>query len=45
MASQESHLQKELLRLEEENLHLNLRIEQLSLETPRLRDRVQHLEK
>jgi len=31
--------------LEEENLHLRLQIEQLQLETPRLRDRVQHLQK
>lgn len=45
MAKQESEYQKEVVRLEEENLHLRLQIEQLQLETPRLRDRVQHLQK
>lgn len=45
MAAQESEFQKEVIRLEEENLHLRMQIEQLQLETPRLRDRVQHLQK
>jgi len=45
MATQENKLQKELLRLEEENLYLKLQMEQLRLDTPRLRDRVQHLQK
>jgi len=45
MALKESQLQKEIRRLEEDNLHLNLQIEQLRLDTPRLRDRVQHLQR
>ncbi|ODN05415.1 hypothetical protein Ocin01_01256, partial [Orchesella cincta] len=45
MAAHESEFQKEIIRLEEENLHLRLQMEQLQLETPRLRDRVQHLQK
>ncbi len=45
MAASEAALQKEIITLEEENLHLKLQIEQLRLDTPRLRDRVQHLQK
>jgi len=45
MAATEESMQKEIIHLEEENLHLKLQIEQLRLDTPRLRDRVQHLQK
>ncbi|XP_021960542.2 centrosomal protein of 290 kDa [Folsomia candida] len=45
MSLREAHVQKEIRRLEEDNLYLNLQIEQLRLESPRLRDRVQHLQK
>lgn len=45
MAQREAQLQKEIRRLEEENLNSNLQIEQLRLESPRLRDRVQYLQR
>lgn len=45
MAAVESEFQKEVARLEQENMHLRLQIEQLQLEAPRLRDRVQNLQK
>lgn len=45
MAGREASLQKEIRRLEEDNLGLRLQMEQLRLDTPRLRDRVHHLQK
>ena len=45
MAAKEEELQKTITSLEEENLHLKLQIEQLRLDTPRLRDRVQQLQR
>lgn len=38
-------LQQELVRMEQDNLNLKLQVQEMKLETPRLRDRVQHLQK